>query len=299
MRVVRLPYLSFAPLYIGEAEGYFSEQNLEIEFVELRRSAEALAALARGQLEVSAGVLSAALLSAISQGARIRIVADKGCILSSDCVNSALVVRPEVVGKLDTPDGLKQLRFCTTNNTTMTRYLEVLLHRMGLSPDDVEIVQLPRTYQTAALKNGAIDVASATEPWLTQLKEEGIAVQWLSCQDLIPEIQIGVITYGPTLLDENRDVGQRFMSAYLKAVRCYNEGKTERNLSILAKSTGVDAELLRKACWLRINETGDILLDSVVEFQDWALKNHTLDRPVPVEQFWDPSFAEFANQSLD
>jgi len=54
LKVVILPYLSEAPLFIAE-EGYFAEQALDIEFVELKRSAEAVPALAQGDLDVIAG----------------------------------------------------------------------------------------------------------------------------------------------------------------------------------------------------------------------------------------------------
>ena len=33
LRATVLPYFSFAPLYIAEAEGFFAEQGLAVEFV--------------------------------------------------------------------------------------------------------------------------------------------------------------------------------------------------------------------------------------------------------------------------
>ena len=89
------------------------------------------------------------------------------------------------------------------------------------------------------------------------------------------------------------------MVAYLKAVRQYNQGKTERNLEIMSKHTGLDKELLKKACWSSFRDNGQINIKSVVDFQRWALNKDFLDKVAQPNQFWDPSFIEYANKVLD
>lgn len=89
------------------------------------------------------------------------------------------------------------------------------------------------------------------------------------------------------------------MVAYLKAVRQYNRGKIERNIEILAKHTGLDRELLKKCCWPAFHDKGQINIESIVDFQSWALKKGFLDKGVSPDQFWDPSFIEYANKVLD
>lgn len=88
------------------------------------------------------------------------------------------------------------------------------------------------------------------------------------------------------------------MVAYLKAVRQYNQGKTERNLEILAKHTELDRELLKRACWPSMHNDGRINVRGVLDFQAWAVGKGFLDSPVKEEQFWDPRFVKYANQVL-
>ena len=88
------------------------------------------------------------------------------------------------------------------------------------------------------------------------------------------------------------------MTAYLKAVRQYNQGKTKRNLEILVEHTGLDQTLLEEACWSLVRNDGTINVESVLDFQDWALEKGYIDNPVTEDQFWDPSFVEYANQVL-
>ena len=115
---------------------------------------------------------------------------------------------------------------------------------------------------------------------------------------VVPNLQQAFIAYGPTLLDEGPDAGKRFMAAYLKGVRQYNQGKTERNLDILAKHTGLDEELLMQICWPSFRSDGRIGVQGVLEFQAWAVEKRFLDSVVTEDEFWDPSFLEWANQVL-
>ena len=100
-------------------------------------------------------------------------------------------------------------------------------------------------------------------------------------------------------MEENPDAGRRFMVAYLKAVWQYNQGKTERNLEILAEYTGLDRELLNQACWPTARNDGQINVESILDFQAWAVEKGYLDSLVTEEQFWDPGFVEYANEVLD
>ena len=117
-------------------------------------------------------------------------------------------------------------------------------------------------------------------------------------REVLPGAQHSVVAFGPRLLGKDRDVGRRFLVAYLQGVRQYNLGKTERNLDLLAAETGVDRELLRAACWPSIRGDGKIDVASVLEFQKWAVRRGALDAVVPAERFWDPSFAVEAGRIL-
>ncbi len=88
------------------------------------------------------------------------------------------------------------------------------------------------------------------------------------------------------------------MLAYLKAVREYKQGKTERNLKIIAKHSGLDEELLKRCCWPSLRENGRINIESILDFQKWAVKKGLLDKVVTPEQFWDPSFVSYASRVL-
>lgn len=300
LKVVMLPYLSFAPLFIAQEEGYFTEQNLDIDFVGMRRSSEAIPALAQGELDVVPGNLYPGELNSIARGAEIRIVSDKGYYDPAGCSYSSLLVsrRLAEAGALENPNQLRGMRF-SVNSTSYTGYLaERLLNVENLTLGDFDVVDLAPAAELDAFAAGTVELTMASEPWLTRLLRSGDTVAWQSTLDVIPNAQQGLILYGPTLLEDNRDAGNRFMVAYLKAVRQYNEGQTERNLDIVSKYTELDQEFLRDACWQSMRLDGQINVESVLDFQTWALDNNLIDRRITQDQFWDPGFVEYANDVL-
>ncbi|MBN1314241.1 MAG: ABC transporter substrate-binding protein [Anaerolineales bacterium] len=301
LRVVQLPYLTFAPFYIAEKAGYFAEQGLRIEYVEMSGSSEAVAPLIQGELDIIAGTTRISLLNAISKGTEISIVADKGNINPDGCRHTTLMIRPALVAdKEDSGAELLQgLRIAFTEASIPAYKIEKLLNKAGLSIDDIEIADIPSNMMIEALEKEAVDAVVATEPWVTRISESGQGVIWLPYEEILPEYQSAVVIYGPTILKDNPEAGKRFMVAYLKAVRLYNQGKTEQNVQWLAEFTGQDEDLLKEMCWPAIHNDGQIYLQSILDYQDWAVEKGFLDEKAQASQLWDSSYIDYANEVLD
>jgi len=293
-------YLTFAPLAIASAEGYFRDQGLDVELVHLTGANEVTPAVIRGDVDVGAGMLKPAEFNAVARGATLRIVADKGHYEAGPCVSAALVVRPGFLQtrNYDRPYHLKRTRFSAATLSFAEYVLDTFLAQKGLSLDDVQRVRLPEASAAAALADGSLDVQHMAEPFLTRAVRSGHAVVWKPVVEILPGAQLATVVYGPTLLEKNRDAGVRFLVAYLRGVRQYNRGKTDRNVEIVSKETGLDADLVREACWESIRGDGKINVESVVEYQRWAVRKGLLDAVVPPGKFWDPSFLDAANKVL-
>jgi NitT/TauT family transport system substrate-binding protein len=298
LKVTSQPYLSFAPYYIAQTEGYFAEEGLEVEFVEMQGE-QATPLLIQGDLDVMAGV-GVYYLNAISRGAEIKVVADKGHIGTTGCSSGAVLVRRELfeTGELDSAAELIGRSMQVRSATMEEYYLDNLLEPAGLTSDDLVILDLPPAAELEAMAQGTVDLFMGSEPWKTRHLQSGNAVLWVPYNDLVPGEQHATIVYGPNLLQANPDAGRRFMIAYLRGVRQYSEGKTERNLEIIAEFSGLDRELLQATCWFYIHDDGHVNLQSVLDFQQWAVEKEYLDSIVPEEQFYDPSFIQYAKQVL-
>jgi len=295
-----VPFMGSAPFFIAEEEGLFSEQGLQINYVKSGRSADGIPALVQGHLDVLYGSMSTAFLNAMGRGAKIKFVSDKGYLSPTGCAYDAVLARRVLIEerKLDNPIQLRGRRIAMNPVSIKAYYIDKVLNTVGLSLDDIEVVDIPNPVMPEALAKGTIDLAATTEPWGTRGLQTGHAVLWMSTQKVFPDSQHAIILFGPSLLEKNPEIGKRFIVAYLKAVRQYNRGKTERNIEIMAKHTGLDKELLKKTCWPSIRNDGQINVESILDFQKWGLKRGLLDKEVLPKQFWDPGFIEYANKIL-
>lgn len=295
------PYVSFGPLLIAMEEGFFAEEGLDVEFVLLRRGPVGVPSLAQGDLDVLAGALNVGLLNAIARGANVRIVADKGYIAPDGCAYIAIVGRPDLLNEpgWDSPGSLRRLRIVCAKDSFSAFMLDRVLGRYGLGLHDGQTRYLPPAAMGEAMRKGTVDLASATEPWLTRIVSAGDGVVWMRGCDVAPGFQLTHVSFGPSILERRPEAGRRFMIAYLRGVRQYEDGKTERNLDILEKHTGLDRDLLQQACWPAFRPDRRIDVDSVMEFQTWALGQGLLDRALSPEEFWEPDFVDEALRVLD
>lgn len=300
VRLVILPFLSSAPLLIALDQGFFGDEGLEVELVQLESSSTALPSLAQGDVDLVSAVTGASTLSAIARGAQIRMVADRTSWAADGCDYHGLLVRPDLLAgnEIARPEQLAGLHLNTNPVGAEGFYVDRILQAYGLTLDDMEIADLPVATLIDALNNGSMDMVDITEPWLTRIVESGAGVLWKGAREVVPDFQFAVLLYGPNLLEKDRETGERVIRAYLRGVRQYNEGKTERNLDIISRATEIDPALLKTMCWPTVRNDGRINTDSIMDFQVWAVGKGYLDASVPVQEFWDGSFAEKAASDL-
>ncbi len=301
LKVVTQPYLGYAPYFIAREEGYFAEQGLQVEFVNVTAGSDTIAPVIQGNVDAAGSSVNAALFNAIAQGADLRIVAGRSYLPADGCTYSGFVARRQLVesGELASLPQLKGRHMVRQQEGAVEDYrLQKLLDLAGLSTADLELVDVPSAALLDAFEKGTIDVAGTTEPWITRLVAGGHAVLWQPAQTLMPDFQIALTIYGPNLLKKDPDAGRRFAVALLEGIAQYNQGKTERNMEIVARYTELDKDTLNKACWPAVQSDGTINAQSLVDFEDWAVANGYLDKAVTPEQFWDGSFVEYANRTL-
>jgi NitT/TauT family transport system substrate-binding protein len=296
LKVTLLPFLGFAPIAIAQEEGFFAKEGLEVEYVQFLSTRDTVVPLVQGDLDVLIGMLNPGILNAITRGGNLKIVADKGYIDPDGCAYAGIVAQRALLesGALEDPAQLRGKRLSMTPGLPENFFVDLALAQYGVGVEELENESIPPPNQPDALANDAVDLVSSAEPTLSRILGSGDTGLWIDARDIVPGLQWAVIVYGPSLLEDNPEAGERFMRAYLKAVKQYNQGKTERNLEIVSALTGLPTEALEQACWSSIREDGIPSSQSILDYQAWALENGYLDSVVPEEEFWDARFVEAA-----
>jgi NitT/TauT family transport system substrate-binding protein len=216
--------VSDTPFYIAQERGYYTDAKLDVVFQPFDSGATMIASLGNGQLDAGGGAPSAGLYNGIARGFPIKIVADRG-IAAPGYGFVPLVVRKELVasGKYKTLADLKGLRVAEpAKGSTMAPALVHALAKGGLGYDDVQHVIVPFPDQAIAFKNGSIDAAVMLEPFATEAIRQGVVTRVAGDDTFYPNQQITVLLYGPSLTGKRVDVANRFMVAYLRALRDYH-----------------------------------------------------------------------------
>jgi NitT/TauT family transport system substrate-binding protein len=139
-----------------------------------------------------------------------------------------------------------------------------------------------------AFARDLIDVAYANEPWVTRILDAGSAEIFLPGAAIVPDFQYAYLLFGARLLGPDREVGRRFLRAYVRAVDRYSdEGKSPRLVEALAARTHLDRDLLRRACWPPTTRGGHVDRASLERYQTWALKEGLLDARVDLDRLID------------
>jgi NitT/TauT family transport system substrate-binding protein len=285
IRIAVLPYLSNAPLYLARDAGYFADEGIDVELVELKGTDGRLAAMLSGDIDVLAGAIEVAQFAAIAAGASLRAVADKGRASPDACAWSAYLVGPGV----DTASGVRAIRRMTVDQSDISTYLvHELIRREGGDPATVEVVRTPPPAVPAALRSGAVDAAAVTEPQLMTLRRQ--FREWRTINRVVPDFQMSAVQFGRRLLVEDRALGVRVLRAYRRGVAQYLRGKTPDNVRHLANAFATSPAELSAMCWPHIQRDGRINLASVMAYQEWALAQGLIDRRVPASQLWDSTF---------
>jgi NitT/TauT family transport system substrate-binding protein len=301
--------LSDAPFFIAERKGYFLEQGIKVVMVPFDAGPKMIAPLGVGQLDVAAGAMSAGLFNAAARGMNIKVVADKGST-PPPYDYMPILVRKALVesGKVKSYKDIKGLKVAEAGKGgSPGSKLNEALKSAGLTYKDVQHEYIAYPQHVAALTNGAVDAAVTTEPSATQAVERGAAVRFLNT-DPYPNQQIAVLLYGGDFIRKQPAVAQKFMIAYLKGARLYNDALKDGKfagpaapevIAILAKDSNVkDLALYKKVTPNGINPDGAVNMASLDrDFQFYQDQGY-LEGKVTVPQVVDMSFAEAAVKAL-
>jgi len=287
VRVLDRPFISYAPFYIADANGYFAEEGIKLEPVKVSSDVEAVTATLQGSIDVAGEFLTANLMNGLASTQDARIVADKGFLSSDGCTGSALVASKKLMqAGLAGPGDLAGLRVAMAPTTIEGYLVDGYLAGADLSLDDIQMIEIPTPSELQSLGDGSLGMV-----------DSGYGKPWLAWEKLYPDFQFSVVIYSHKLL-EDRDLGNRFMVAYLKGVRQYNLGATDANVKLIAGFTGLEPDLIKASCWPTFQQDGQVNLGSIQKYQAWAESQGQIDTPASADQLWDPSFIEAAGANL-
>ena len=296
--------------FIADKKGYFKAEGLDVTFTPFDSAAKMIAPLGAGQLDVGGGSPSAGLYNAVARGINIKIVADKGSTPPGYGFQP-LLVRKDLVdsGKYKTLKDLKGMKIAgSAPGSASTSTLNEALKKAGIKYSEVDRVFLAFPQHVVALQNKAVDAAMTTEPSATRAIKSGAAVRIMGDDEIYPNHQLAVVLYSDNFIKTHHDAAVRFMKAYLRGVRDYNDalanGKiagpnADEVIKILMESTEIkDGSIFREIHAQGCNPDGRVHEPSLKNDLAFFKEQGDVKGNVTVEQALDNSFADAAVKAL-
>ncbi|MDA0159248.1 ABC transporter substrate-binding protein [Solirubrobacter ginsenosidimutans] len=197
-------------LYAGQKEGFFDKADIDLKIQIIPSSPNIVSAAEGGSLDMFA-VATDSAVAAISKGANITLVG------GIQRVSALQFVAPK-----GTSSG-SQLKDATIGATNLTSsdalYAKLFLEQNGLGARDFKMVSVGTFPQReAALQAKQIKGAMMTEPWTTDLKNQGFVV--LGGADKAAGANFNFLNAGARAdwASSHQDVVVRFLKAYKQAV---------------------------------------------------------------------------------
>jgi len=299
---------SDAGFFIALDKGYFKDEGLNVETVDFQTAVAMIAPLGSGQLDVATGAIAAGVFNAAAREVPLRIVADKGSTPNPDFDFVALMVRKDLIdsGRVKDYADLKGLTISTTSPGNSTEIAVVrALEKGGLVWEDINYTPLSFPDMITAFGNKAIDAALVIEPFVSRIESLGTAVRWKGNVDFYGNQQVAVIMYGPAFVTERQDVARRFMIAYVRGLRTYNDafgpkrqGRDEV-VQILTKYTPIkdpkDYDAMRPA---GLDPDGKLQVQAIQQDLAYYEKTGLVKERVDLSKVLDTSYQEYAVQQL-
>lgn len=218
----------------GASKGFFEEEGLDVEFVNVE---DPITGLLSGDIDIADTPTTNAILSA-DQGAPIKIVSSlfrsKGAfyLLGNEEIDNVEDLKGKTVGAAKFGSGLDV-------------YVRTILKEHGLDPDNDVTLIANGVHQEAyaSLTNGQVDATIIHEPWVSYAEDEESGQLLARGWDYLPTFHTGVLVASDDAIAENPEGIKRLLSAYFKTQE-YAKENIEEFKAFYLENMNVDEEVL-------------------------------------------------------
>jgi len=288
LKVGHLPVTGHAKFFIAKEEGFFKDEGLDVELMEFANSADGLAALRAGKLDLGAFGTTAPLVH-IAKGADIRII---GGVMGED---AAIFTTAENAKTIKTIADLKGKKIATVRLATGDAVLRGALDDAGLNwKTDVQIFELKNPPAVLeSVKSGQVDAGVTWGPHDVTAEAQGLKVV-IRSRSLQPGHPCCRLTVNTKDFQERPEVWERFIHAFLRAEKFANDNH-EKTLDDIGKYLKLDRALIKKAYYEGfLDQSSDPNVTGIVRFWKTMQKSEFVTSNLEINQFVDTKLYEKA-----
>ncbi|GJD87578.1 MULTISPECIES: ABC transporter substrate-binding protein [Methylobacterium] len=307
VRIGVIPVIGAAPVFVADREGGLKQAGLTPAFTTFESGPNMIQALASGTIDVYvAGI--APLAVARSKGIDVRVVA------ATAVEEMVFVAGPKLAPffAADKAEALRQFkakegrpaRLATqppgsVPNTTLQHWLWQVAKA---DKADVQVVAMGIDATQQALLAGAVDGASIREPALTIVQARNPAIKLIATgAEMFPDQPGTVVAVSGAFADKNPAAVQGLVDALVKATATLKTDP-DRAAPAVEQALGkgiTDVATIRRAITspaAKFTADPRVIVEATKAMQDYQVSIGTLDKAVPIDGLFVPSYYEKAAQ---
>jgi len=239
-----LPATGHGKLFVTKERGYFDDEGLKVELIEFINSADGIAAIRSGKVDIG-GFGTVAPLLHNNTGADFRII---GGLMGQD---ASIITTVEKAPSIKSIKDLKGKKVATVRLATGDAVLRGALHDAGLSwKTDLEISELKSPGAVIeAVKGGQVDLGVVWGPHDVSAINQGLKIVLVSA-DLFPGHPCCRLTVVGDEYNARHDTWVKFLRAVLKGERfaqSNNPEQQKQTILDISKYAKLDPEFIKKS----------------------------------------------------
>lgn len=282
--------------------GYFEEENLELELVQFTSGATELAAMASGDIDI--GYLGV--------GAHVFAPQGQCTILALDSTDLSGEILVQADSGYKTMEDLRGKNVAISAGTTSELVLSMALKLNGMERSDVNMINMDASGKVTAFMTGQIDAISIETPYTDQIRKEMGAdkvVTISGSKDFLPDA-VFTNSWVTTnkFLEGNEDVVVRFLKAWLRGTEDrYNN--MEDSVQKVADYINTDYDtaylVVEKTNWINNQDLKKLMDEGTLNEWYGTIRDMFLDAGlleekynVPAEEFVNLDYLKKAMQEI-
>jgi len=284
LKIAVLPILDALPMYVADAQGYFKDAGISVEFVPVASAAARDQVMQAGQVDGMINDLTSTVL--YNKDAQKIAVVRFARTASSDKPQFSLLAGKD--SGITTPDQLKGVEIGISQNTVIDYLTQRILENAGLTTADIKSINVPAIPDRLQLLNeGKLQAAVLPEPAAT-LAEQGGAIRVIDDSSL-PSVGTSEISFSMNTLKSKPETVKKFLAAIEKATADVNNQPTKWD-SLLSDKKLVPAPLIGKYVLPKFPTASVPSEAQLKDVMAWMIAKGLIKQEVPYGQLVDSSY---------
>lgn len=230
---------SLGPLLIAKQKGWFEEEfakvGVKVKWTVFQSGPPHFEAMAANRLDFGA-VGNSPVISAQSANIPFKEIA----LTSNGLKGNAILVPKD--SPLKSLKDLKGKKVAVAKGSSGFALLYQAIDKAGLTPNDVQIIQLQPDEALPAFESGAVDAWSIWEPFIS-LESLGKGARILASGETLNAYSPGFVIARSAFTEEHPDLTVRFLKVYEKA-RLFEKENRDQAIELYANAKKIDKNII-------------------------------------------------------